>query len=216
MRRDFTTASIAIIVFTVLLGLVYPLAVTGISEVAFPGRAGGSTITRSGHVIGSRLIAQAFVKPVLGANGKPKVDADGNPVTTPDRRYFQPRPSQTQYNPAATAFSNLGPNGVDTRDTIRAHIAAYLQLERPYGPLTGMQVPVDAATDTGSGVDPQISIANARIQSRRVAAVRSISRDDLNRLIDRYTNRRFLGLLGEPGVNVLELNLALDQKTSRQ
>ena len=217
MRRDVVSSVLAIVVLTVLLGLVYPLVVTGVSQVAFPGRANGSKIERDGKLVGSRLLAQDFRKPVIGPNGKPKTDADGNPVLAPDRRYFQSRPSTaTSYNPAGSAFTNLGPNGKDARDTFKANLDAYLALERRYDPgLTAARVPVDAVTSSASGVDPHISPANAAIQAHRIAVIRSLPLARVNQLIDDNTDGRSLGVLGEPGVNVLELNLALDSLTSR-
>lgn len=214
MRRDLITSIIAMVVFTVLLGLIYPLAVTGISQVAFHNKANGSQIKQDGKVVGSELIAQPFTKPVLDANGKQKVDADGNDVTTPDVRYFQPRPSQTGYSPAATYFNNAGPNNKDTRDAIAANAQAYLDLESKYNPdLTISGIPVDAATGSASGVDPHISQANAAIQAHRIAAVRHLPLPTVNRLIDGNTDGRFLGVIGEPGVNVLKLNLALAKES---
>jgi K+-transporting ATPase ATPase C chain len=217
MRRDLISSLLAILAITVVFGLGYPLVVTGISQVAFHGRANGSKIERDGKLVGSRLLAQDFRKPVLDANGKPKVDKDGNPVLTPDTRYFQPRPSTaTNYNPAATAFTNLGPNSKDARDTFKANLAGYLALERRYDPgLTAARVPVDAVTSSGSGVDPQISAANAAIQAHRIASVRGLPLGRVQQLIADNTDGRFLGVLGEPGVNVLELNLALDDLASR-
>jgi K+-transporting ATPase ATPase C chain len=213
MRRDLVSSALAILVLTVLLGLVYPLAMTGVAQVAFPGRANGSKIERNGKLVGSRLIAQDFRKPVLNAAGEPKVDAEGNPVLKPDTRYFQPRPSTaTSYNPAASAFTNLGPNSKDARDSFKANLDAYLRLERRYDRgLTGARVPVDAVTSSASGVDPHISEANAAIQARRIAAVRRLPLPRVEQLIADNTDGRFLGVLGEPGVNVLELNLALDR-----
>jgi potassium-transporting ATPase KdpC subunit len=218
MRRDLVTSLLAIVVLTVLLGLVYPLAVTAVSQVAFPGRANGSKIERDGNLVGSRLLAQNFRKPVLGADGKLKEDADGNAVLAPDPQFFQSRPSTaTSYNPAGSAFTNLGPNSKDARDTFKASLDGYLALERPYDHgLTAARVPVDAVTSSASGVDPHISPANAAIQARRIAAVRKLPLAEVNRLIDEQTDGRSLGVLGEPGVNVLELNLALDSlKNSR-
>ena len=216
MRKDILTSVLAIVVFTVLCGLVYPLAVTGVSQVAFKHAANGSKIERDGKVVGSTLIAQAFTDPVLGANGKQKTDSDGNPETTPDKRYFQPRPSQTGYNPAGTAFNNAGPNNKATRDLIRANAEAYLALERPYvKTLTLRSLPVDAVTGSASGVDPHISRANAEIQAHRIAAVRGLPLATVDQLIHANTDGRFLGLFGEPGVNVLKLNLALDKESSR-
>jgi K+-transporting ATPase ATPase C chain len=217
MRRDLVTSVLAIVAITVVFGLGYPLVVTGISQVAFHGRANGSLIHKGGHLVGSRLLAQDFRKPVLGGNGKPKTDEDGNPILTPDVRYFQPRPSTyTDYNPAATAFTNLGPNSKTARDTFKANLKGYLALERRYDRgLTVAQVPVDAVTSSASGVDPEISAANAGIQAHRIAAVRHLPFARVKALIDANTEGRSLGVLGETGVNVLELNLALDSLTGR-
>ena len=149
-------------VFTVLLGLAYPLVVTGVSQVAFPSKADGSTVKVDGKVVGSSLIGQDFSRPVLGADGKPKKDSDGNVVTEPDPRYFQERPSQTGYNPSGTYFSNRGPNSSAARYFYRDGLAAYVALNGPYvAGLTAAKVPVDAVTTSASGVDPHISQANA-------------------------------------------------------
>ena len=217
MRRDLISSALAVVAITAVFGLGYPLLVTGLAQVGFHGRANGSKIERDGKLVGSRLLAQDFRKPVLDANGKPTVDKDGNPVLAPDARYFQPRPSTaTNYNAAATAFTNLGPNSKDARDTFKANLQGYLQLERPYVPgLTAARVPVDAVTSSASGVDPQISKANAAIQAHRVAAVRRVPLAQVQKLIADNTDDRFLGVLGEPGVNVLALNLAVDHLTSR-
>lgn len=201
----------AVVAFTLLLGLLYPLAVTGVAQVAMPGRANGSLIERDGAVVGSRLIAQDFRRPLLDATGEPERDADGEPRREADLRYFQPRPSQTGYAADATAFSNLGPNATATRDAIRARIDEYLGRERRHLPtLTVDRIPVDAVMTSASGVDPLISVANARIQAHRIVAVRGLSPAVLRRLIDDHTRGRQLGVLGEPGVEVLPLNLALD------
>jgi potassium-transporting ATPase KdpC subunit len=217
MRRDLISSVLAIVAITAVFGLAFPLLVTGIAQVAFHGRANGSKIERNGTLVGSRLLAQDFRKPVLDANGKPKTDKDGNPVLAPDARYFQPRPSTaTSYNAAATAFTNLGQNSKDARDTFKANLQGYFQLERPYVPgLTAARLPVDAGTSSASGVDPHISTANAAIQAHRIAAVRRLPLARVQKLIADNTDGRFLGVLGEPGVNVLELNLALDRLTSR-
>jgi len=215
VRRDIVTAAIAIIVFTILLGVAYPLAMTGVSQVAFPGNANGQRLYVNGKPVGSKLIGQQFADPVRGANGKPKLDKNGNPVTNPDPRYFQPRPSATTPpdNASATTFSNLGPNSTATRDAIASNIQAYLQLEKPYTPgLTAGRVPVDAANSSASGVDPHISQANASIQAHRIASVRHLPLSTVMALISRYTDGRTLGFFGEPGVNVLELNLALSRQ----
>jgi K+-transporting ATPase ATPase C chain len=212
MRRDLLTAAIAIVVFTVLLGLVYPFAITGISQIAFPGDANGQKVYVKGRPVGSRIIGQEFTEPVY-KNGK-MAGEKGVPVTAPDLRYFQSRPSASTPadNAAATTFSNLGPNSKATEEAIAEHIKVYLQLERPYDPaLTPAVVPVDAADSSASGIDPEISEANARIQAHRVAAVRRLTLATVDRLITKYTSARALGFSGEPGVNVLDLNLALDR-----
>jgi K+-transporting ATPase ATPase C chain len=208
MRRDLLTSALAIVVFTVLLGLAYPLAMTGISQVLFPNKADGSQIERDGQVVGSRLIGQDFQRPVLNKRGKPKVDADGNPVLEADPRYFQSRPSVTGYAPNVTYFNNLGPNQAELRDLFAANAKAYAEFE---GVAIG-DVPVDAVTTSASGVDPHISEANASIQARRVAQERGLPLERVEELIDENTDDRALGFLGEPGVNVLELNLALDEE----
>ncbi len=200
MKRNLITSALAVIVFTVLLGLVYPLVITGVSQVAFGKNADGNP----------DLIAKSWTKPVLDASGQPKKDADGNAVTEPDPRYFQPRPSQTDYNPNGTFFSNRGPNQAGARFFYRDQLAAYIKLNGPYNPgLTNAEVPADAVTTSGSGVDPHISVDNARIQARRVAQARGIPLERVNQLVDDSTDGRFLGLLGEPGVNTTKLNEAL-------
>ena len=208
MRRDLMTSVIAVVLLTVVFGLAYPLAMTGIAQVLFPGNSNGSKITHDGHVVGSKLIAQDFRRVVpSGSNHGPKFRR------VPDPRYFQPRPSQTNYDPSVTFFSNLGPNQKDTRAEVRSNLHAYLKLEGPYDPrLVAADVPVDAITQSASGVDPHISVANAEIQAHRIAAVRHIPLSQVQSLIDEHTDGRFLGLFGEPGVNVLELNLALDRE----
>jgi K+-transporting ATPase ATPase C chain len=196
MQRSMLTSLIAVVFMTVVFGLAYPLAFTGVAQVLFPGKADGSKITEDGRVVGSSLIAQKFTR-----NGKP------------DKRYFQPRPSQTGYDPSVTFFSNLGPNSKSEKRKVKFRLADYLKLNRPYDPgLTAADVPVDAITQSASGVDPQISQANARIQAHRVAAIRNLSLPQVDSLISDHTDGRFLGVFGEPGVNVLELNLALDKE----
>jgi K+-transporting ATPase ATPase C chain len=186
---------------------------TGISQVAFHDRASGSPITVGGKVVGSRLLAHAYTLPVLDSNGKPKKDSDGNPVTQPDPKYFQPRPSQTGYNPNGTFFSNRGPNQSSARYFYRDQLAAYLALNGRYDPgLKDADVPQDAVTTSGSGVDPHITPANAAIQAHRIAAVRKLPLATVQSLIKANTDGRALGVLGEPGVNVTTLNLALDRE----
>ncbi len=215
MKRDIVTSAIAIVVLTLLCGILYPLVITGISQVAFPGNANGQKVYVGGKLVGSKIIGQQFADQVV-KNGKPQVDKNGNPVTNPDPRYFQGRPSATvpPYNAAATTFSNLGPNNTATEQAIASNIQAYLALEKPYDPgLSVAKVPVDAANSSASGIDPDISIANADIQAHRVAAVRHLSLSQVDQLISTYTHGRGLGFSGEPGVNVLELNLALNRLT---
>jgi K+-transporting ATPase KdpC subunit len=217
MRRDLLNGFLSMIVLTVLLGLVYPLVVTGVGQVVFPGKANGSLIKRGGVVVGSALIGQQFYEPVLGKNGK-QVVVKGVPQTQPDPRYFQTRPSSTSDNAAASAFSNLGPNGKTTLAAFQGYIQAYLALNTApdghrYDPAvtSAAQIPVDAASDSASSIDPDISVANARIQAYRIAALRHLSLATVDALIAANTSGRSLGFLGEPGVNVLELNLALDR-----
>jgi K+-transporting ATPase ATPase C chain len=191
MRRMLTTSLLAVVFFTVVLGLGYGLAFTGVAQVLFPGKADGSKVTVNGRVVGSELIAQEFKGP----------------------RYFQPRPSQTGYSPDTTYFSNRGPDSAEARDEDRVRIAEYLKRNKPFDPsLTAAGVPVDAFTTSGSGVDPEISEADALIQAHRVAALRKLPLSKVEDLISSHTNGRFLGVFGEPGVNVLQLNIALDEE----
>ena len=219
MKRDIVTSIIGVIVFAILLGLVYPLAITGISQVAFPGNANGQQVKIAGRLVGSKIIGQSFASPVIGKNGKPE-EKEEELVTEPDVRYFQSRPSATEggaYNAAASTFSNKGPNSTRTEEQNAENIKAYLELntapsKREYDPgLTAAKIPVDAVNTSGSNLDPEISQANAWIQAYRVAAVRGLSRATVNGLISKYTSGRGLGFSGEQGVNVLELNLALDR-----
>ncbi len=213
MKKDIINSALAILILTLLLGILYPLVITGVSQVAFPGNANGQKLYLNGKLVGSKIIGQAFTDQVY-KNGKPQVDKDGNPVTKPDPRYFQSRPSATvpPYNAAATQFSNLGPNSKLTEQAIASNIQSYLALEKPYDPtLTKSQVPVDAVDTSASGIDPDISVANADIQSHRVAAIRHLSLAQVNQLISKYTHGRGLGFSGETGVNVLQLNLALNR-----
>jgi potassium-transporting ATPase KdpC subunit len=216
MRRDVITSAIAIIAFTVLLGLIYPLFVTGVSQVAFPGNANGQKVYAGGKLVGSKIIGQSFSRPVIGKNGKPE-EKEEELVTKPDPRYFQSRPSATEggaYNAAASTFSNRGPNDKVTAEADAENIKAYLELNKPYAPgLTVARIPVDAVNTSGSNLDPEISQANARIQAHRVAAVRHLALATVDGLVSKYTDARGLGFSGEPGVNVLELNLALNRLT---
>jgi potassium-transporting ATPase KdpC subunit len=214
MRREIVTSAIGIVAFTLLLGIVYPLLVTGLGQGLFPGNANGQKRYAHGKLVGSRIIGQNFGKPVLQKNGKPK-EEKGAVVTEADPRYFQSRPSPTEGgadNAAASTFSNKGPNSVKTKEADEENIKAYLELNKPYYPsLSAATTPVDAVNTSASGLDPEISQANARIQAHRVAAVRHLSLGSVDGLISKFTDARGLGFSGEPGVNVLELNLALDR-----
>jgi K+-transporting ATPase ATPase C chain len=193
MLRDLRSALIAIVVLTVVFGIALPALFTGFAQVAFKSQADGSLITRNGQVVGSRLAAQSFAKP----------------------QYFHERPSATApaYNAGATTFANLGPTSPDLKKNVQTQAQAILKLESPYNPgLTIHDIPVDAVTTSASGIDPDISPAYARLQSKRVAAVRHLLLATVQRLVAKYTDGRSLGFLGEPGVNVLELNLALDKE----
>jgi K+-transporting ATPase ATPase C chain len=218
MKRDLLTAAIGILVLTLVLGILYPLVITGVSRVAFPGNANGQQVRVAGKLVGSKIIGQSFADVVVtGAGGrKVKLDASGNPVTSPDPRYFQSRPSGTvpADNAAGSSFANYGPNSLLTEQTLATNISAYLTLERPYDPgLTVAKIPVDAVDTSASGIDPDISPANAAIQAHRIAAVRRLPLARVMTLVATYTHGRGLGFSGQPGVNVLELNLALDRVT---
>jgi K+-transporting ATPase ATPase C chain len=212
MKRHIVTAAAAVLLLTVMLGVIYPLAITGIGQGVFPGNANGQLVYRGGRLVGSKEIGQQFTDVVRTRSGKIKM-SDSGVVTTPDRRYFQTRPSGNvpADNDAATEFANLGPNDRATAQAIAANAKAYLALNRPYDrSLTLSQIPVDAVDTSASGVDPDISIANADIQAHRVAAVRHLPLSRVMSLVSRFTGGRGLGFSGEPSVNVLELNLALD------
>lgn len=189
MLKELTTAARAMLVLTLLLGVGYPLLITGVAQVVMPGRANGSLIAGGG----SELLGVATLK------GK-----------APDPAFFQPRPSATDYATDTSYFSNRGPNSDTARAFYRGQVRDYLALNAPTNPgLTAAGIPVDAVTTSGSGVDPGISPADAAIQARRVAAARGIDLATVTRLVREHTHGRFLGVFGERTVNVPELNLAL-------
>jgi K+-transporting ATPase ATPase C chain len=193
MLRDLRSGLIALVVLTVAFGVALPALFTGFAQVAFKAQANGSLITSNGQVVGSKLAAQSFTKP----------------------QYFHERPSATApaYNAGATTFANLGPTNPALAKDVRTAANVILKLESPYNPgLTIHDIPVDAVTTSASGIDPDISPAYARLQSKRVAAVRHLPLATVQGLVAKYTDGRSLGFLGEPGVNVLELNLALDKE----
>jgi potassium-transporting ATPase KdpC subunit len=199
--RQHIAALRGLLVFTVICGIAYPVVMWGVAQVAFHNHANGSLVSYQGRTVGSSLLCQEFV------------DAKGNPLP----QYFQPRPSaaanstvKTDYgcDPEFSAASNLGPNNpalIQNIKTRQKQIAAFDHV-------TISQIPADAVTASGSGLDPGISPANAAIQVNRVAAARHISPATVAALVKQYTQGRTLGFLGEPQVNVLELNIALDEK----
>jgi len=194
MRRQLMTGLLVTIVLTVLLGIVYPLAITGISQVAFSHRANGSLVTVGGKVIGSALIGQSFT------------DAKGNPLP----QYFQPRPSAagTGYDAMSSGASNLGPSNETLISSVAARVVAYRRFNG-LGPHDA--VPIDAVTSSGSGLDPDISEANALEQATRVARARRVPLPTVLSLVHAHTDSRPWGVLGEQTVNVLDLNITLDR-----
>ena len=185
MKKNLVTAVLMTIVTTVLLGIIYPLVVTGLAKVLFPHQADGELIERNGKVVGSRIIGQAFTGP---AYFHPRLSAAGN----------------NGYDATNSGGSNLGPTNQKLIDRVKQDVAT-LQAENPETP-----VPIDLVTTSASGLDPDISPAAADFQVARVARERGISQDELRRLLAKHTEGRQLGFLGEPRVNVLELNLELD------
>jgi K+-transporting ATPase ATPase C chain len=192
MRRQLFPALMMLVVFTVITGLAYPLVVTGIAQGVFNDKADGSLVENAdGEVVGSSLIGQAFTEP----------------------EYFHPRPSAAGdgYDASASSGSNLGPTNEEFLAGVEERADAYRDEN---GLAADAEVPVDAVTASASGLDPHISVANARLQAPRVADARDLNFDTVLGLVDDHTSGRDLGFLGEKGVNVLELNLALDEADS--
>jgi potassium-transporting ATPase KdpC subunit len=208
--RQYGAALRALLLLTLILGLAYPLAMTGLAQVAFGGNANGSLLVENGRTVGSDLIGQAFTRPVL-ENGQPKKDTQGNPVVEADPAYFQSRPSAAGngYDPLSTSASNLGPENKDL-------IAAVRERRETAAKLDGVapeQVAPDALLSSGSGLDPHISPAYAAEQVARIARQRGLTGAQVRDLVAEHTQGRTLGFLGESRVNVLTLNLALDAAT---
>lgn len=185
MKQNLKIAILMTIVTTVLLGLIYPLVVTGLAQLLFRDKANGQLVSRNGEVVGSRIIGQAFVGPGYLHS---RLSAAGN-----------------GYDAANSGGSNLGPTNQHLIDRVKADVAR-LQAENP-----GQPVPVDLVTTSASGLDPDVSPAGAEFQVPRIARERGLSEDQVRQIIQQHTEPRTWGLLGEPRVNVLEVNLALDQ-----
>jgi K+-transporting ATPase ATPase C chain len=208
--RQYGVALRAFLAMTVILGLAYPVAMTGIAQVAFTDNADGSLIHHDGKTLGSDLIGQSFTRPVE-KDGKAEVDADGNPVLEPDPAYFQSRPSAagTGYDPLSSAASNLGPENEDLVTAVEERRVTAAKLDG----VDPAEVPADALLASGSGLDPHISPAYAGEQVERVARERGLNEVRVRAMVARHTQGRILGFLGEPRVNVVELNLDLDAVT---
>jgi K+-transporting ATPase ATPase C chain len=187
MRALVRSALAFLFMFTAVTGILYPLAVTGLAQALFPGQANGSLVERDGQILGSRLIGQPFDDP----------------------RYFWGRPSATSpfpYNAASSSGSNLGPANPALMERIRARIAALKAAD----PGNNLPIPIDLVTASASGLDPHISVAGALYQVPRIARARGLPEDEVRALVQTYTEDRWFGILGEPRLNVLLLNLALD------
>ena len=193
MRKDVYRSLVVLVVGVAFLGILSPIVFTVFAQAVFPNQASGSLIKVHGKTVGSKLVGQLFTGP----------------------RYFHGRPSAATppYNAMATTFSNLGPNSKELATLVKQRIQAILKLEGPYNPgLSVRQIPVDAVTSSASGIDPEISKAYALLQAPRIAAVRHLPLAKVQSLINDHVDGRSLGFFGESGVNVLELNLALDQE----
>jgi potassium-transporting ATPase KdpC subunit len=192
--RTALRALIATLLLAAITGIAYPLVMTGIGQVAFAHDANGSLVDMNGQPVGSALIGQQWTGP----------------------QWFYGRPSAVQNDAATSSGTNLGPRSQQLADDIKARAAAILKVESPYTPgLTTADVPVDLLTASGSGLDPDISVAAAQFQAPRIASVRGLPLDQVMNLIDAHTADKTLGFLGEPRVNVLELNIALQEVAPR-
>jgi len=186
MKKNLWISILMTIVTTILLGLFYPLVVTGLAQLIFPHKANGQLIVKNGNVVGSSIVGQGFVGP----------------------RYFHSRPSAAGngYDAASSGGSNLGPTNQKLLDRVKGDVTA-AKADNP-----GAPVPIDMVTTSASGFDPHITLANAEFQLPRVAKARGISGEELRAIVSKHTEPRQFGILGEPRVNVLELNLDLDQQ----
>jgi K+-transporting ATPase ATPase C chain len=189
MMKNALRALLAVVVMGVLTGLVYPLFITGAAQVTLGSRADGSLVLVDGEVVGSSAIGQPW---------------EGE-------EWFHGRPSAVDYDASASSGSNLGPTSQELADLVAERVEGVLALEGPYRPeLTAADIPADLVTASSSGLDPHISVASAELQAARIAEVHGLSVDEVMTLIDEHTDGRALGFLGQPRVNVLELNLALE------
>jgi len=186
MKKNLWISILMTIVTTILLGLFYPLVVTGLAQLIFPHKANGQLIVKNGNVVGSSIVGQGFVGP----------------------RYFHSRPSAAGngYDAASSGGSNLGPTNQKLLDRVKGDVTA-AKADNP-----GAPVPIDMVTTSASGFDPHITLASAEFQLPRVAKARGISGEELRTIVSKHTESRQFGILGEPRVNVLELNLDLDQQ----
>jgi potassium-transporting ATPase KdpC subunit len=187
MLKQVKQAFLLLVVLSLLMGILYPLAITGIAQAVFPSQANGSLIYRNGRLVGSSLIGQPFTDP----------------------KYFWSRPSATSpmpYNAESSSGSNLGPTNPDLAKAVAARVAALKKAD----PENALPIPIDLVTTSASGLDPHISPAAAEYQVHRVAKARGMDEETVRQLVARYTEGRTFGLLGEPRVNVVELNLDLD------
>jgi potassium-transporting ATPase KdpC subunit len=188
MKRNLLTAFLMTIATTILLGIIYPLVVTGLAQLLFPKQANGELIEAKGKIVGSRLIGQSFTSP----------------------GYFHSRPSAVNYDGTNSNGSQLGPTNHLLIDRVKTDVAS-LQAENP-----GTPVPIDLVTTSASGLDPDITLAAAEFQVPRVAKARGLSEEAVREAVQQHTQGRQFDFLGEPRVNVLELNLALDQMPAKQ
>ncbi|TDO62786.1 K+-transporting ATPase ATPase C chain [Kribbella sp. VKM Ac-2571] len=197
--RQFGVALRALLVFTAVLGIVYPLVMTGVAQALFHGNANGSIVKVDGKEVASDLIGQAYTM------DSDRLDSDGKAIMVADPKWFQTRPSASDYDAKASGGSNLGPNNADLLAAIDERRKAVAALEG----VDPSQVPPDAVTASASGLDPSISPAYAALQVNRVARERGLSVEQVQQLVKENTDGRVLGFLGEPAVNVVKLNAAL-------